>query len=67
MSHDCPKPPDFCPIFVFCLLYFRSLFHEEVINENYTTDHGWNSLDNSTMQKEIQETLKDTGSAGILG
>ena len=38
--------------------------HEEVINENYTTDHGWNSLDNSTMQKEIQETLKD--SAGII-
>jgi hypothetical protein len=38
--------------------------HEEVINENYTTDHGWNSLDNSTMQKEIQETLKD--SAGIF-
>ena len=39
--------------------------HEEVINENSTTDHGLNSLDNSTMQKEIQETLKDN--AGILG
>ena len=38
---------------------------EEVTNENSTTDHRWNSLDNSTMQKEIQETLKD--SAGILG
>jgi hypothetical protein len=38
---------------------------EEVINENSTTDHGLNSLDNSAMQKEIQETLKD--SAGILG
>ena len=38
---------------------------EEVINENYNTDHGWKSLDNSTMQKEIQETLKD--SAGIFG
>ena len=32
---------------------------EEVINENSTTDNGWNSQDNSTMQKEIQETLKD--------
>jgi hypothetical protein len=38
---------------------------EEVTNENSTTDHRWNSLDNSTMQKEIQETLKD--SAGIFG
>ena len=38
---------------------------EEVINENSTTDHGLNSLDNSAMQKEIQETLKN--SAGILG
>jgi len=37
---------------------------EEVSNENSTTDNGWNSLDNSTMQKEIQETLKD--SAGIF-
>jgi hypothetical protein len=38
---------------------------EEVINESSTTDHGLNSLDNSAMQKEIQETLKN--SAGILG
>jgi hypothetical protein len=37
---------------------------EEVINENSTTDHGLNSLDNSAMQKEIQETLKN--SAGIF-
>ena len=37
---------------------------EEVINENSNTDNGWNSQDNSTMQKEIQETLKD--SAGIF-
>jgi len=37
---------------------------EEVINENSTTDHRWNNLDNSTMQKETQETLKD--SAGIF-
>jgi len=38
--------------------------HEEVINENSTTDHGLNSLDNSTMQKEIHDTLED--SAGIF-
>ena len=37
---------------------------EEVINENSTTDHGLNSLDNSAMQKETQETLED--SAGIF-
>ena len=37
---------------------------EEVINENSTTDHRWNNLDNNTMQKETQETLKD--SAGIF-
>ena len=37
---------------------------EEVINENSTTDHGLNSLDNSAMQKETQEMLED--SAGIF-
>jgi hypothetical protein len=37
---------------------------EEVINENSTTDHGLNSLDNSAMQKETQETFED--SAGIF-
>jgi len=37
---------------------------EEVINKNFTTDNGLISLDNSTKQKKIQDTIQD--SAGIF-